>query len=237
MSTIAKLAITALTAGVLSSCGVAGTEFRPGVAAEIEDVTISMNDVDEAVEGACIYFTDNRADGASAFPRYEVRQQLAQLTIQRAVVEHLVDETGAELGGVYETALAQLDGSYGDLPAEQRDGLILGYEAATFVDLGLAAVGAELLEAEGQRNPEQQAAADRGQAAYNAWITDHDVEINPIYGLAVSEGDILPVADEVSVPQSAFAVQSKVSASSSDPADQAARAAYVGSLPVEQRCG
>jgi len=233
----AGLVTAALAAGALSGCGVAGTEFRPGIAAEVEDVTISMNDVDEAVDGACIYFTDNRAEGASAFPRWEVRQQLAQLTIQRAVVEQLVDETDAELGGIYETSLAQLDESYGDLPAEQRDGLILGYEAATYIDLGLAAVGTALLEDDGVADPDQQDATDRGREAFSGWIAEHDIEINPIFSLAIADGDIAPVTDELSVPQSAFAAQTKASPTSDDPDKQAARAAYVKSLPAEQQCG
>lgn len=233
----AGLAAAALATGVLSGCGVAGTEFRPGVAADVGDVSISMNDIDEAVDGACIYFTDNRQEGASPFPRWEVRQQLAQLSIQRAVVEQLVDETGAELGGVYETSLAQLDASYGDLPAEQSDGLILGYEAATYVDLGLAAVGQALLADEGQSNVEQQVAGERGLVAFGEWVADHDVEINPIFSLALVEGELVPVTDDVSVPQSVFAAQSKTSSTSTDPDKQAARAAYVKSLPSEHLCG
>ena len=233
----AGLAAAALATGVLSGCGVAGTEFRPGVAADVGDVSISMNDIDEAVDGLASTSPTTARRALRRSPGGKCASNWPSFSIQRAVVEQLVDETGAELGGVYETSLAQLDASYGDLPAEQSDGLILGYEAATYVDLGLAAVGQALLADEGQSNVEQQVAGERGLVAFGEWVADHDVEINPIFGLAFVEGELLPVTDDVSVPQSVFAAQSKTSSTSTDPDKQAARAAYVKSLPTEQLCG
>ncbi|WP_232677484.1 hypothetical protein [Nocardioides sp. R-C-SC26] len=239
--TLRALAVSALGLS-LTACGVAGTQFEPGVAAQVGETTLLVKEVDAPIADICAYFADQAAtqaplQGASSFPRAQIKQKLTALLIQRAIVEQVIAETGAELGADYGSALADLADVYGDAPEEQTEAMGVGDEAVTYINIGLGAIGSQLLEDEGTQATDPGAAFQRGAQAVQEWIESNDVEINPVYGLKVDGGDVVPVADDVSVAVSPFAALAATDTEAAGPDEQAEFNRYVASLPDTQRCG
>lgn len=226
-----------LATGLLGGCSLAGTEFRPGVAAEVGSTRISTNLIDDSVSGACAYFAENAQPGVGASARGGLRTQLLTLLVQEEVYARLVEEVGAELGPEYQQNLTRLDEFVQDLPEEQAEGLRVGNQAAAYVESAKLAVGRALLAREGQSNPSDEEAVARGEAAFADWVAEHEVALNPMFGLELQDGALVPSDDAVSQPVSEFAVGGGIEPNTSDPAEQQAYQAYVASLPVEQRCG
>ena len=65
-------ALALLLAGGLSGCGVAGTDFHPGVAAQVGDETITVSEVDSVASNYCSAITSqlqsNNQVAAPALP-------------------------------------------------------------------------------------------------------------------------------------------------------------------------
>ncbi|WP_340539662.1 hypothetical protein [Nocardioides sp. GXZ039] len=239
---LGALAVGALSAALLSGCGVSDAQFDPGAAARVGDQTVSINDVDEIVDGACLYFADQAGaqpapgqPAARAVPRGDVRGQIVQLLAQRAASEQLLDEYDADLAPAYGQAVAQNEKQYADLPADQRDPLVTGNEAGIYYQAALLGVGTKILEDEGTAAADQQAAAERGLQAFQEWVESNDVAINPIFDVSVTDGAfVAEYATPVSVPVSDLAKLALVEPQAQG--DQV-REDYAAVLPADQRCG
>jgi hypothetical protein len=240
----------ALAAAVLalSGCGVSGTDFRPGVAAQVGDVRLYSEDVDAAVDGACDFITE-QADAAPAdptqaapeaqrFQRSALRAELLQLLVQRAAVEQLLEENDLEVGSEYQAQLAAVEAQFDDATEAQANGLRTGNEAFQFVQSGLVVLGTELLQDDGQQvDPSQpDAAAARGFEELSQWLLDHEVEINPVYGVSLGDdGALTTESDETSVVVSDEARFGMAAAPGAEPDEE--QQAYIDSLPASQTCG
>ncbi|MDO9454707.1 hypothetical protein [Nocardioides sp.] len=203
---LAALAVPLLlVGGALTGCGVSdGPQVRPGVAAEVDGTTIELSDVDDTVAGTCAYLDD--ADGALPFPRVTVRRLLVETLVRETAAERLLDELDAELPDTYAPAVASIDQNYADAPDDQAAAMRAGDTSSTYVALASDAIGNTLLREETGAepgNPEEIRA--RGTQAIADWLADHDVDLNPTYGLRIDDGSF--VADDgLSVPVSDGAV-------------------------------
>lgn len=248
-SRLAAAGVAVLVAtGALSGCGVSDAEIRPGLAAEVGEVQITVDELDEAVDGACVYFKTQGALAREQDPtlpesrqaRGDVRSQLLQLLVQRAVAEQVLEDNDAELDPSYATTLAQAETGLAAVPAgPQRDGVTRGNEAAVYAQAALAGVGAELLADEGVTGVDEEAVVARGNRAFTDWIVANDIDINPMFAVRVVDGVVkLEPATATSVAASSFSITGEAAAAAStDGVGGPAILEYAESLPADQTCG
>lgn len=228
------LSVAALVAATaLSGCGVADEGISPGVAAEVGDTQITIGDLDEAVDGACSYFTETGT--GTAIPRGDVRDQLLQLLVKRAAAEQMLEANDAELDPGYEAAVTDNETQLAEATAAQRDGVLTGSEADIYYQAAVLGAGADLLAAEGVTEIDGAAALERGERALTEWIADHEIEVNPLFGVIITDGEIaLASAADLSVAAGDFAQLGEAEAQAPQ---QPVREEYAASLPADQTCG
>ncbi|MCD4536342.1 hypothetical protein LRP67_19800 [Nocardioides sp. cx-169] len=224
-----RLAIVAAAVTVgLTGCGVAGTSFHPGVAADIDGDTVTTGHVDELVYDYCEAVRDQLSQDGSAVPLGYLRSGVVgQLTLA-AAAEQLAEEQGVEPTQEYASALAELRAQTAALTEAQRDAVLEINGSGVYVQAVELAVGRKLLSEEGQRSPDDQTAGQRGVDELNAWLEEHDVEINPEYGIEIVDGQ--PVDADT---QLAVGVGDTARTAALQEPDQQ----YAKSLPASQRCG
>lgn len=231
----------------LSGCGVTGTDFRPGVAADVGDTSVRLSDVDDVVTGACAFLAD--LDDSDAQVRSTFRQSIAQTLVQREAMEQLLDEQGVEQPVEYTQALASIQDGTADLPDDQQEPLRTANEASVYVQFGEIALGQA---AAGVVAGDDGAAQTAGAQQLADWINDRDVEVNPVFGFTADDVTVeqqlvdqastqttpvltFPSSDDISVPAGTRAVLALPVAAGEQPSEE--QTAYVASLPPNQTCG
>jgi len=226
----ARLGSVALVvgAGLLTGCGVAGTDFHPGVAAEVGDQTLSTDRLDDLVTDYCTFVADNPSPEQPVRARYGYRSELVSILVRRAAVEQAAAQYDAEPGAAYATQVADLERTFATLPEGQQEALVTINEALLYGFEGQVAIGQAVLSADGETEPDPAVAEARGAEVVADWIDSHDIEINPEYGLQVDGAELTPTDQHLS-----YAAGDSAQAGQADEPDPA----YIDSLPVSQRCG
>ncbi len=177
---------------VLSGCGIAGTEFHPGIAAEVGDQSITSRDLDKLVDDYCAgYETISKGDPQAGQPialRY-VTNQFATILVVRAAAEQLADEYDVEPSPDYKSGLAQLEPELEELSEDQQEAFreILG--ADNYSQDVLTQIGEISLRDNGTTEATQEDSYAEGKRLLAAWVADHDVEVNPKYAVDVDAAD------------------------------------------------
>ncbi|MEJ7831543.1 MAG: hypothetical protein WKF79_01385 [Nocardioides sp.] len=214
-----------LTAGMLAGCGVAGTNFQPGVAADVGDRTVSTGKVDEITTNYCAAIAEALQLQDQAAPLSYLRQGVAaSLTLVQAA-EQIEDEYAVELGAEVEQQRAEVEARSADLPAEQRDAVVELELAGGYVEAVTVALGEQLIAEDGEEGADP---AERGSQEFYSWIEREGVELNPIYGLDVVDGEFVTTDTGVSVAVGDVAAQGLSEQPDID---------YAKALPSSQRCG
>jgi hypothetical protein len=217
-----------LLAGGLSGCGAAGTSLHPGVAAQVGDDTISAREVNSVASNYCASIEKQLNDNKQVLPQSYLRGGVAgQLTLVEAA-RQLASEEGVEPGTDYTRKVSDLRDAVADLPEEQADAVVEIESSSTYLTSVLDAVGRKQLAASGAKDTGTEAAGAAGQKALTAWIDDHDVQIDPEYGVEIENGKAVPVDGSVS-----FAVGDAARKGTAATPDQQ----YAASLPDSHRCG
>jgi hypothetical protein len=223
----------------LNGCGIADNDVRPGVAARVDGTTVSLDDVDDTVANTCAYLDDK---GQARLPLITVRRLLLETMVRRVAAERLLDDYDTELPDTYTDSVGAIDAEYADLPAGQARAMREGSKAAEYVSQAGDAIGSVLLRKEsGAEAGNSDEISARGVKAIDDWLADHDVSLNPTFGLRVDKGTF--VADDgLSVPVSTEAALAQdVSAIDLRSADQAALGASIEkatkNLPEDEVCG
>ncbi|WP_372728405.1 hypothetical protein [Nocardioides sp.] len=218
-------------AGLLSSCGVAGTAFHPGVAAAVGEEQVKISEVDTIAAGYCSAI-EGQLSGQSLPNRFLRGGVVGQLALVSAA-RQLAEEYDVTPGQAYDQQVADLKTATLTLdPAEQE--AVLAIESSGAYITGVqSAVGTEVLRRGGTSDPEPDAAAAAGQALFAAWLDDNDVRIDPQYGVAITGGQVVPVDTSVSTAVGETAVLGQSEPNPSDPE----YAAYTAGLPKSLRCG
>lgn len=225
---VAGAALTvALTLG-LTGCGVTGTSFQPGVAADVDGTVVSTGRVDSLVGSYCeaiqsVLGQDNNVVPLSFF-RSGVAGQLALVT----AAEQMAEDYGVEPTSDYDRAVSDIEGQTSELTESQRDAVIEIEAGSTYINAVESAVGAQLLGEEGVADPGPDASVERGVEAFTEWLADHDIRLNPRYGIELDGAAINTRDQQVSV-----AVSDVAQSGLAETPDQA----YAASLPQSQRCG
>lgn len=217
-----------VTAALLSGCGVPDAGLRPGVAARVDDATISTDRVDQVAQGYCEAIgTQLRSQGQQVPRRYLRSGVLGQL-VMREAAEQLAEEHGVQPGPAYTQRYHEIEQATEQLPEDQREAVLAVDPSSTYVQEVVLAVGGKLLAEEGESSSADDAAIERGQRELTAWLDSHEVEINPAYGLDVVDGEITPADRGLSV-----AVGDDAKAGEAPTPDPE----HVKSLPASMRCG
>ena len=225
---VPKQAVAALVAAVaalaLSGCGITS----PGVAAEVGDQTVSTSEVDRLTNGYCDALRPQLQSGGQIYPmRYLRGYVVGSLTIQ-AAAEQLADDYNVALGAGYQQALKDLESQYAGLPEGARDMVLEVESAGAYTTAVQHAVGSAILEGEGDTGADDAARVSRGHDALQLWLADNPADVNPRYGVQITNGDFTFADTSTSYPLTPDAV----AADKAQP-DQT----YAATLPSSQRCG
>ncbi|GGO71803.1 hypothetical protein [Nocardioides deserti] len=219
-------AATLLASGALTGCGVAGTGFSPGVAAEVGDTSITTDRVDEVAASYCDALRP-QLEGQVVPQRYLNGSVAGQLALA-AAAEQLAAEHGVEPGEQHAAQVTQLRRAVAELPEDQQDAVLEVESAGSLVSDLVIGVGRALAADEGLADPTDEQVAELGNQALVDWIGEHDVDVNPRYGVDLSDGQPVRTDSETSV-----AVSDLAAAATAESPDQE----YAATLPESQRCG
>ena len=126
--------VLAASVVLLTGCGVAGTEFHPGIATEVGDQTVTTRQLDKLTHDYCTGYEklskSNPDAEAQPVPLRYVTNQFATLLVVRDATEQLADQYDVEPSSAYKSGLAALepeiadlsDGTAGRLPGDPRCG-------------------------------------------------------------------------------------------------------------------
>ena len=215
-------------AGALSGCGVAGTGFHPGVAAQVGDDQIKVSQVDRIASDYCSAIREQLRGENQVLPLRYLRGGVAGQLALVAAAEQLAEEHGVEPGRQYDQKVAELENAVAELPEGQQDAVIAIESSSTYLAGVQEAVGTKLLREEGTAQPTPTEAAQAGQEAFNAWLEEQDVAIDPQFGVALRDGQAVPT--DTSLSHAVGTTARNGDADTPDPE-------YAGSLPATLRCG
>jgi hypothetical protein len=217
---------TAVLAVTLTGCGVAGTSFQPGVAAEVDGQKISTDRVDRLVGDYCDAVREQLQQDGSVVPLGYLRSGVVGQLALVSAAEQLAAEHGVDPTQDYERVVTDLEAQTRNLPEDQRDAVVEVNGSSAYVQAVQLAVGDKLLGEEGEPSGPE-AAGQRGADELNAWLDDHDIDINPEFGIAFEDGQVVSQDTQL-----AFAVGDTATTSALEAPDQE----YAKSLPASQRC-
>ncbi len=217
--------------GLLSGCGVSGEQPRPGVAAQVGETQVSLDLIDDSIEDACSFFSDQEQPG---FPKSLARQQFVSILISRAAASQALAESDLALGDDFDQAVLGIDAANAQVPEAQRAPFNLLNEAATYVDYASRALGEVAFAAEGGVPADPAEVSLRGLSEISGWLDANEVEINPSFRLTVVDGEVVADGGTGSVAVSDYATVNLL-----DPltATQEQVTAAVAELPASQVCG
>ena len=237
-SRASRVGALAAAAVLLTGCGVAGTGFQPGAAAEVNATDISLDTVDGYTTAFCDAIESGIFGEIGPVARGELRQGVSGNLVRKAAAEQFAAEYGAEPGSYYEQVRTQVADQVADLPDDVGDALVEVQSADTYVNEVASSVGETELQREGTETPRPADSLQRGLEMFAGWLEEQQVELNPVLGVALTdEGAWAPADGSTSVAASTGAVLS-----TSSPIDAAGQpdpdyTAFVAALPASQRCG
>jgi peptidyl-prolyl cis-trans isomerase SurA len=226
---LAGLAVVSLLlAGGLSGCGVAGTDFHPGVAAQVGNDTISVSEVNSVSTNYCSAIKSQLQGQNQVLPlrylRGGVVGQLALLSAARQfAAEHHVDA-----GYQYDQKVSELQSAVAALPEEQQQAVVEIESSSTYISDVELAVGKQILKQSGATSRKSSDATAAGQKAFASWLDDQDIAIDPQFGVEIKNAQAVPTDTSVS-----YALGDTATMANADTPDQS----YAASLPSSHRCG
>jgi peptidyl-prolyl cis-trans isomerase SurA len=226
--------VVAVASLFLTGCG-SSVGIHPGAAIFVGEQTLSMNKVDDTATLYCrAYVTQSQQSqqGQSGpIPMGTFRSYVASSLAKRLVGKELADQYAVQPAPGYQSAVSQIDQALASTPADERNAVVDVATADAYLRNVQVAIGQQLTGNEGLSNSDVKAAQERGAVATEEWLNDHDVKIDPVYGVAVDGGAFTPHRDQTSYPLSALA-----SAGAQTNGQQGPPAAYTSALPVAQVC-
>jgi peptidyl-prolyl cis-trans isomerase SurA len=195
-------AVSVGSAVLLTGCSVAGTDFHPGIAAEVGDDTITTRHVDQVTDDYCKAIEkvskDQGQSGAQRTPLRYLTHDFANALFVEAAVKQLAEEYDVQPTSAYKTDLAQLEPQLVNLSDAEKDAVREVIGARAYAQDVLTTIGGIELDKQGQKNPTNDDKYNQGQAVLKDWIADHNVEINPKYSLELDAS--APVDTDLSYP-------------------------------------
>jgi len=220
-------AVSLMFVGTVSGCGVAGTSFHPGIAAQVGDETVTVADVDTTASNYCSAIESQLAQSKQVLPQHFLRGGVAGLLATVAAAKQIAEQYGVEAGEQYDQKVASLQAATSTLAQEQQDAVIAVESAGTYIDAIQEAIGDQQAAQEGKHY--STAKADKvGTAAFVEWMDAHDVQIDPQFGMEIKDGQAVQTDTSISFP-----VGDSAKFGQADQPDQT----YAAGLPDAHRCG
>jgi hypothetical protein len=220
--------VAVVAASALSGCGSA----KPGVAVEVGDQTLTTSMVDEMSVSYCEGLEPQFEANGAVFPMSYVRAYVVRNLTVKAAAEQLADAYSVTLPESYGEAVSSLrDQVEASFPADRVDDVVAVESVGPYVQAVETEVGGVLLAAEGQSDADDAAKQARGQDALTQWMSEHPAEVNPRYGISVSDAG-LDVPTFVDTSTSFALSDNAVKGDQAEPDP-----AYTATLPSSQRCG
>lgn len=221
-------AASAAAALLLSGCGVAGTNFQPGVAARVGERTITVDAVDSLVGRYCTAIEQQLRDGNQVVPLTYFRSGVTGQLAIKAAAEQVGELYGVGPGEQYRLAVAQINDVVSELPDDVAQAVREIETSDEYVEDIATAVGRKQLRDRGQSDPGLTDSTDLGQQTLSDWIDDNDVEIDPRFGIEIQDAQAAPIDASVS-----YAASDSAAAAAALSPDQE----YASRLPESSRCG
>ncbi|MXG90328.1 hypothetical protein [Nocardioides flavescens] len=223
------LALTGVT--LLSGCGVAGTQFSPGVAAKVGDVRITEHQVEQVTDGYCgaIEAVSAEQGGTQSVPLRYLTHEFTTTLVIKAAAEQLAEQYDVQAGDSYRQALAQLEPQVASLSRAQRDAVLeieggQAYYQDVLTQIGAIEAGDD--EGDDADNGATDGAAAAGQAVLDDWFEKNDVEVNPKYAFEYGTAGQADTDTSVAVSSAA------TGGLAAQPSES-----YAASLPQHMVCG
>lgn len=220
-----------LLAGGLSGCGVAGTSFQPGVAARVGDETVTVHEVDSLASDYCSSIQGQLGANNQVVPQHYLRGGVVGRLVLVNAARQLAEAYGVQPGADYTRKVADLRDATADLPEDQASAVVELESSAAYLQGVLTAVGEKQLQKQGTDQGAGTSDADAlaaGKEVFARWLDDHDVRIDPQFGVQISQGQTVPTDGSLSYAVSDAARQGEAT----QPDQQ-----YAASLPDASRCG
>ena len=222
------VAASLLLAGGLSGCGVAGTSFQPGVAARVGNDTISVRQVDSIARDYCSSIQKQLGANNQVVPQHYLRGGIVGQLALVSAARQLAAQYGVQPGADYTHKVADLRDAVAQLPEDQAQAVVEVESSAAYLQGVVTAVGEKALQKQGSTASGTDAAVTAGKQVFTRWLDDHDVRIDPQFGIRISQGQPVPTDGSLSYAVSDAAKQG--GAAQPDPL-------YAASLPDAARCG
>jgi hypothetical protein len=220
----------ALAGLALTGCG-PSLGIHPGSAVVVDDRTLSMSHIDSTSSLYCkAYIPTIQQQASGGVPMRFIRQFVAASLAERLIGEQLAAKYDVEPAKGYAQSQAQVRQQFASAPQDQLDAVLDVEGGDPFLQNVQVAVGQQLTGNSGEATADLKAAQQRGQVATQEWLNDHPVEVDPVFGVGVQDGQVKLVRDETSYPVSALAVSGAKSGGQPD-------ASYTASLTPSQICG
>jgi hypothetical protein len=220
--------VAAVAAFALSGCGAAS----PGVAVKVGDQTLSTTEVDELTVAYCDGLEPQFEANGAVFPMSFVRGHVVRNLTVRAAAEQLAEEYAVDLPPSYAQSLRDLRGQLTGLREDRIDQVVEVESVGAYVQAVEIEVGGILLAEAGESGADDQAKLARGQDALEQWMSEHPADVNPRYGITVSDANLNEAPQLVDTGTSYPLSPDAVDGAKTEP-DQA----YAATLPSSQRCG
>lgn len=196
--------------------------YNPGVAAQVGDDTISMSTVDDTTVSYC-QAAETQLQEDQALPQHYLRGQVAGSLALRAAADQFAAAHGVSPDPSYDAAVKQAEQSLADLTEAQRQAIIDVQGAGTYVQAVETAVGGAL-----GTSGTSKAKLAVGQKAFQDWLSEQDITIDPRFGVSIADGTSKPTDTSLSYALSDTATKADADQPDTD---------YAGALPDNQRCG
>lgn len=223
------LPILAASVLLVSGCGVAETQFHPGVAAQVGDQTVSVDDVDALTSSYCAAVEDQITAGGQSFPLAGFKSGIAAQLALVSAVDQLNEAYDVTPSSDYNTQVNQLKQQGAALEGKDLDAYLEVQSAQAYISDLLTQIGSIELEDEGEKDPTLDFQQARGQDALESWVAREGLTFDPRYSLEIVEGQPQPVDTDLT-----FAVGdiAKAGRAGGEPDPN-----YVASLPLSATCG
>lgn len=215
--------------GALTACGGA----QPGTAFSVDGVadgSVSLAHVDEVSQALCDLSLPDLEEQGQRVPMSQARSTVVALLVDRVTSFAFADSMGIEPGPAYRAARSESAAMLAQLEAEgmefdDPDGLLDVLSAPAASQDVLAQAGAEVTGQTWTQGEPSEDILAAGDIAYGDWLDEHEVTVDPRFGLSIDRTGVAPVPTSLSVPVSAGAERA------GDPA------ASVAALTAAQVCG
>jgi peptidyl-prolyl cis-trans isomerase SurA len=217
---LAGLAVA--SAVLLTGCG-AVPDLNPGVAVRVDDESLTTRDVATTATDYCAASTQSAQQGQTVANHYINGLVVGSFAL-RTAADHVLAAQGVTVDPSYQAAIDSAEESLSKLSADEREALIQVGASSIYVQAAELSIGRAVLGG----SPSDADAQAAGHKEVTGWLDDHELRIDPRYGVTIQDGELVPDDTSVSVALSETAVQA-----------DAARpdATYAATLPSTQRCG